>query len=75
MNKEVSPRTSMIFAISSLAAGVLFVIGGMRFYYRDDLVGVIIYITTAGLSFIVASGTYLSYRKKLVLEKGRKNLP
>ncbi len=75
MNKDVSPKVSIMFAISSLAAGVLFLIGGIRFHYRGDLVGFIIYIATAGLSFIVALGAYLSYRKKLVLEKKGNNLP
>lgn len=75
MNKQVSSRASMMFAVSSLAAGVLLLIGGMRFLHSGDLVGVIIYIITAGLSFIVGLGGYLSYRKKLVLKKKEKNLP
>jgi len=69
MSKKISSKASIMFVISNLIAGVLFLIGGIRFHYGDDLVGVIIYVTAAGLFFVLAFGAYLSYRKKSAIEK------
>jgi len=47
-----------IAAVLYMIAGVLFISGGARFYYRADSIGAVIYAVTGIFFFIAAIGFY-----------------
>ena len=51
------------FPLFSLVAGVLSLIGGIIFYFRDDIVGINICILVAALFFLAGLVYYLSSKK------------
>ncbi|KPL02345.1 MAG: hypothetical protein AMJ90_06110 [candidate division Zixibacteria bacterium SM23_73_2] len=50
--------------IFNIIAGILFITGGIRFYYRDDITGMIIYLIAGLLSLLVALGWHLSSKNR-----------
>ncbi|OGU55924.1 MAG: hypothetical protein A2V66_18445 [Ignavibacteria bacterium RBG_13_36_8] len=51
MEKKYSP---FITVLPNITAGVLFLVGGIRFYYRADTVGAIIFILASLIFFLLA---------------------
>lgn len=59
--KNTGKRKS--FPLFSLVAGLLSLIGGIIFYFRDDIIGINICILAAALFFLAGLGYYFSSRK------------
>jgi len=53
---------SKILPIFSLIAAVLFLIGGIRFYFRGDTIGAVINGVAFGCCVLTAIGSYFSRR-------------
>jgi len=51
-----------ILPIFSLIAAVLFLIGGIRFYFRGDTIGTVINGIAFGCCLLTAFGSYFSRR-------------
>jgi len=61
MTDKSKKKNPIIF---NIIAGILFITGGIRFYYRDDIMGMIIYLVAGVLSLLVALGWHLSSKEE-----------
>jgi len=59
------------FPLFSLVAGLLSLIGGIIFYFRDDIIRINICILAAALFFLAGLGYYLSSKKQGRATKNR----
>ena len=62
--KKMKQQHTVILPIFSLIAAVLFLIGGIRFYLKEDTVGVIINGIAFGCCLITAIGSYFGRKRQ-----------
>ena len=61
---KMKQKRTKILSLFSLIAAVLFLIGGIRFYLKEDTIGAIINVIAFGCCLITAIGSYFGRKEK-----------